>query len=464
MKVKRLISAALSGIMLLSSGGIIPVSAEETTQTPPELQRFTEDTKLFDITDYYTNPGGTTQLTGTDENGAGWTLAEGTTLDNDTNHFLGMHAGDTVMGNGYGADMDWIAMSFTMVANSSGDFAMYDIADKGIIGNCYANSSKKDDYFWIGHGERSYGGTIADSQPVNRFSHYLKTEVATASGETKTGRFNQSLKTNPNSITCSIVVENENGTVSELIDSVLTANSENTAVDAEAKTYTGDYYTVKTYQNNDLISTEYYSGHIDGIKKFSHKGTNYYGNLKIYGGVNTEPEKTPTIAIDYTNEKLTGFMLNEKYTIDDTEVIPTETDIDITEYIGKTISIIKKGNGTNTTDSEAQSLIISSRPNAPSVSVAAPETATGQGKITGTTTAMEYKSESGNWTDCTADNTEVSTGKYSVRTKATDNAFASAEASVTVPSYTAVKETTPTIAIDYSNEKLTDLLQMQNIQ
>ena len=110
-------------------------------------------------------------------------------------------------------------------------------------------------------------------------------------------------------------------------------------------------------------------------------------------------------------------MLNEKYTIDDTEVIPTETDIDITEYIGKTISIIKKGNGTNTTDSEAQSLIISSRPNAPSVSVAAPETATGQGKITGTTTAMEYKSESGNWTDCTADNTEVSTGKYSVRTK-----------------------------------------------
>lgn len=455
MKVKRLISAALSGIMLLSSGGIIPVSAEETTQTPPELQRLTEDTRLFDITDYYTSPGGTTQLTGTDENGAGWTLAEGTTLDNDTNHFLGMHAGDTVMGNGYGADMDWIAMSFNMVANSSGDFAIYDTQDKGIIGNCYANSSKKDDYFWIGHGERSYGGTIADSQPVNRFSHYLKTEVATASGETKTGRFNQSLKTNPNSITCSIVVENENGTVSELIDSVLTANSENTAVDAEAKTYTGDYYTVKTYQNNDLISTEYYSGHIDGIKKFSHKGTNYYGNLKIYGGVNTEPEKTPTIAIDYTNEKLTGFTLNEKYTIDDTEVIPTETDIDITEYIGKTISIIKKGNGTNTTDSEAQSLIISSRPNAPSVSVAAPETATGQGKITGTTTAMEYKSESGNWTDCTADNTEVSTGKYSVRTKATDNAFASAEASVTVPSYTAVKETTPTIAIDYSNEKLT---------
>ena len=84
MKVKRLISAALSGIMLLSSGGIIPVSAEETTQTPPELQRLTEDTRLFDITDYYTSPGGTTQLTGTDENGAGWTLAEGTTLDNDT--------------------------------------------------------------------------------------------------------------------------------------------------------------------------------------------------------------------------------------------------------------------------------------------------------------------------------------------------------------------------------------------
>ena len=92
MKVKRLISAALSGIMLLSSGGIIPVSAEDTTQTPPELQRLTEDTKLFDITDYYTSPGGTTQLTD-----AGWTLAEGTKLDNDTYHFLGIYAGDTVM-------------------------------------------------------------------------------------------------------------------------------------------------------------------------------------------------------------------------------------------------------------------------------------------------------------------------------------------------------------------------------
>lgn len=54
-------------------------------------------------------------------------------------------------------------------------------------------------------------------------------------------------ETNP----CVIIIENENGTVGD---------------------YSGDYYTVKTYVNDKLLSTEYYSGHfngIGGIKKHS---------------------------------------------------------------------------------------------------------------------------------------------------------------------------------------------------
>lgn len=68
----------------------------------------------------------------------------------------------------------------------------------------------------------------------------------------------------------------------------------------------------------------------------------------------------------------------------------------------------------------------------------APTTSGGvDGSITGTTTSMEYKAESGStYTVCTASSTTVGgAGKYLVRTKATSSAAASKPATVTVPAY-----------------------------
>ncbi len=51
---------------------------------------------------------------------------------------------------------------------------------------------------------------------------------------------------------------------------------------------------------------------------------------------------TPTIHIDYQNGTLTGFETGSKYTIDGTEVTPTNGSISIKDYFGKTVSIVKK--------------------------------------------------------------------------------------------------------------------------
>ena len=308
MRIKKLMSIVLSGIMLLTSGGIIPVSAEtEQEFSPNDLARCTEETMLFNIDDYYTSGGGTSILTGTEENGAGWTIPAASTLDNDTYQFLGLTAGDITMSNGYGAEQDWTAMQFTAVKNSGGDYAVYDLDGNAIYGNCYAvqyNRKGQEDGFYIGHGERSFTNsfdgtdtTHINDGTVNRFKNYLKSDIKNSVNET-TGNFHYS--TNANDDTITIFVENKNGTVIGLSDNVLTANTADTdKFNSEEKTYTGDYYTVNTYQNDELVTTEYYSGHRNGIKYMKHKGKNYYGGLKIYAGTvsaipTEEPTATPT--------------------------------------------------------------------------------------------------------------------------------------------------------------------------
>ena len=76
--------------------------------------------------------------------------------------------------------------------------------------------------------------------------------------------------------------------------------------------------------------------------------------------------------------------------------------------------------------------------------VKAPTTNTGNGKITGTTTAMEYSTDSGftSPTDCSDTATEVAPGTYYVRFKAKTNYNAGAvSAALTVPAYSATKYT-----------------------
>ena len=77
---------------------------------------------------------------------------------------------------------------------------------------------------------------------------------------------------------------------------------------------------------------------------------------------------------------------------------------------------------------------IPARPAAPEVT-AVDETIDGKadGKITGVSTAMEYRQESGDWTACEGESvTGLADGTYNVRNKSTENSFASEAAAVTV--------------------------------
>ena len=167
----------------------------------------------------------------------------------------------------------------------------------------------------------------------------------------------------------------------------------------------------------------------------SFKSNSASATISAFGA---EPEAMPEIKIDFTNEKLTAFVEGGSYIIDTEPVSPTNNELDITNYIGKTISIVKKGNGTTTTDSAPQSLIVPARPAAPkNLQGVAPETADGKGSITGIDATMEYRlktaENNGAWAAYPQDG--VAPGEYEVRLKATATDFASAAATVTVGNY-----------------------------
>ncbi|GHU54533.1 hypothetical protein FACS189442_0900 [Spirochaetia bacterium] len=133
-------------------------------------------------------------------------------------------------------------------------------------------------------------------------------------------------------------------------------------------------------------------------------------------------ETTPAAGINYSTEKLTG-LANGNYIINSNNLTVSDGTYSIASLISTSssvsLSIVKKGNGTTTTDSATQSLTIPARPGAPT------GVAGGINKITGTTTAMEYKTASGgSWAACSAAETAVAVGSYVVRLKAAGSAFA----------------------------------------
>lgn len=242
-------------------GGILPITQEEYDALieayPPsestDLSGYiNEDNKVFDISDTYPDYP------------SGWTLPSEVTLDDNMYHYLGIN-GELVMGDGYCAGSDWAAIHFDMAANSDGDNIIRDIDGNAIIGYCYAPGG---DGLWIGHGERSFGGTKTDSYGVRRLPNYLKTEVADGSHRTDTGQ-----RSYMQHELCTIIMKNQNGTVDS---------------------YSGDYYTVETYINGILISTEYYSGHFNGIGSIESNRKQYFGSLCLYSGESGEDPEEPT--------------------------------------------------------------------------------------------------------------------------------------------------------------------------
>ena len=173
-----------------------------------------------------------------------------------------------------------------------------------------------------------------------------------------------------------------------------------------------------------------------GITEITVTATDNAGNeaaktftIKVKG-----PEKTPAAEIGYREEKLTGLTAGGKYIIDGTEyTADADGCIPLKEgWFGTTLSIIRKGNGSETTDSPAQSLSIPARPAKPApagVDVTAPG---GTGKLTDLTvgTAYEVSTDGGRtWVSHTADGngqiTGLAPGTYTVRVKAGTSNFAS---------------------------------------
>ena len=143
-----------------------------------------------------------------------------------------------------------------------------------------------------------------------------------------------------------------------------------------------------------------------------------------------EKMETPNVSIDYSNEILTGFDTTGKYTINDKDVFVSQdgtVQLDKT-YFGQTLNIVRKAVEEHYIDSEAQSIVIPTRRQAPQVEGNdASSTGEDDGVIKGVSTAMEYKMVSEtDWHDCTSDIiTDLAPAVYQVRLKADNNNFAS---------------------------------------
>ena len=257
MKAKRLISALLSGVMLMTSGGIIPAMAEET---PPQESAQAEIGGI----DLLTADNLKVDLLADLTPSSSWEFTADNSVETTGSHFMVVNASSAVtMGDGYGADSDWFGIEFIpSIWTDSGDTCLYDTEGTPII--AYHNDATPSITF--GQGEASFGAsddTHKDSAENIRFSNYLKSEVTAASDAENIGKFSGFNRTTD---LCQIVVENRSGKITD--------------------DYMGDYYTVKIYKNKTLISTEYYSGKANGIKKIETSAgtTTYYGAMKIYSG------------------------------------------------------------------------------------------------------------------------------------------------------------------------------------
>lgn len=145
---------------------------------------------------------------------------------------------------------------------------------------------------------------------------------------------------------------------------------------------------------------------------------------------------TPNANIDYASGKLTGLTPNASYkiTVDgltSTVTASAEGTIDATGFYGKTIFIVSPGNGSTTTDSEAQTIAVSAKPAVPQASAfdvtnpASIEDTTAE--ISGITSAYEYSTDGGNtWIIGNGSDVIVTAGNsILIRVKATDDAPAS---------------------------------------
>ncbi len=215
------------------------------------------------------------------------------------------------------------------------------------------------------------------------------------------------------------------------------------------------------YEATDVSATNYAAtATLDAGYKWNDSST---GDKTITWNIG---KKTP-IATDFTvvlptdltyngNNKTASVTLNSPLSNSGTITVKYEkdgTDVTETKDVGKYTVKIDVGGGENfeaasgLTASAWTFSITPADQNAPTgLGVAAPTASAGNGKITGTTTAMEYSTDSGftspAGTTCTDTATEVAPGTYYVRLKADANHNAGAvSTALIVPAYSATKYT-----------------------
>ncbi|OBR65899.1 hypothetical protein A7K91_18165, partial [Paenibacillus oryzae] len=180
------------------------------------------------------------------------------------------------------------------------------------------------------------------------------------------------------------------------------------------------------------------------------------------GSTSATPEVTPAAVISFTDEQLAGLAANAVYLINGQNVsADTNGKIAIdSAWLGETLSIVKVGNGTTSTNSLAQSLIIPDRPAAPTGVGKTDESYAGanDGSLTGLPVGGEYKQgAAGAWSDISSATVSgLQPDTYYVRTKATSSAFASEEATAVIGTLPAVPAA-PNVSADDINDQIIGL-------
>ncbi|MEA4894600.1 MAG: S-layer homology domain-containing protein [Oscillospiraceae bacterium] len=162
------------------------------------------------------------------------------------------------------------------------------------------------------------------------------------------------------------------------------------------------------------------------------------------GTTGAAPEIQPAASINYPGEKLSSLTAGSEYDIGGmayTADVSGEIAIP-NDWFGTTISIVKKSNGTTTTNSTAQNLTLSARPTTPSISgftVTQPTASVLTGTVAGITTAMAYSTDGGtSWIEGSGDDvTGLAAGNIIIRVKATDTAPKSGSLTITITAYQA---------------------------
>ena len=183
-------------------------------------------------------------------------------------------------------------------------------------------------------------------------------------------------------------------------------------------------------------------------------------------------EEMPQAGVDYKDAKLTDLIEGEAYivTVDGETIAEGEADAekklavkDLTSYCGKEISVIKKGDGTTSYDSEPQTIPLKEKKDAPAKDQFEVVEATGgetEATVKKIQEGYEYSTDNGEtWTDGDGSDVTVPAGtEILIREKATkDEPESEALAIKTEDAKT--QEEAPNAGVNYRESKLTNLIE-----